>query len=151
MVTSFAVRTAVRGYHCPMHGMRLTMHTEYGIYALMHIARSEGDAPTARQIAEAIGLPLNHLVKIVHRLRQAGFLETARGRVGGTWLARPAAAITLGEVVRTLEHPFALVECLHVDGHCVFANHSGCGAALTHALAAYLAVLDRYSIEDLLR
>ncbi|SDC54728.1 transcriptional regulator, BadM/Rrf2 family [Cupriavidus sp. YR651] len=131
--------------------MQLTAYTEYGLHALVYLARRQGEAPTARQIAEAIGLPLNHLVKILHRLRQAGFLDTTRGRNGGTRLARPADSIRVGEVVRTLEHPHVLADCLHGDGRCAMEASTQCGEALKSALGAYRAVLDGYSIADLAR
>jgi len=130
--------------------MRLTVYTEYGLHALVHLARNDGRPQTARNIADAIGLPLNHVVKIVHALRRAGYLDTARGRIGGTRLACPASAITVGDVVRVLEYRLDLMACFRAGGFCVVSSVADCHAALSGALVAYLTVLDGYSIADLL-
>ncbi|CAG9184533.1 RrF2 family transcriptional regulator [Cupriavidus pampae] len=127
--------------------MRLTIQTEFGIHALVYLARRKGVLLTAREVAAGIGLPCNHTVKILQRLRQAGYLSTARGRIGGTWLARPAQEISVGEVVRALERPFAVVDCMREDGRC--AAGADCKDAIARALAAYLAVLDGISIAEI--
>ena len=71
---------------------------------------------TTDEIAEEFAISRNHLTKVVRDLAKAGFLATRRGAGGGFRLARPAQAITIGEVVRALELREPLVECFRADG-----------------------------------
>jgi len=84
-------------------------------------------------------------MKVVQDLSRAGFVETVRGRNGGLRVARPAAEINVGELVRHTEGGFNLVEC----GGCVIAPACGPPRVLAEATKAFLAVLDGYSIADL--
>ncbi len=78
--------------------------TEYAIRALAHMATlPEGQRILARDLAEATGVPRQFLGKILHRLARAGLLESAKGRGGGFRFSRPAQAISLAEVVQSVE------------------------------------------------
>lgn len=85
-------------------------------------------------------------MKVVSDLVNAGYLESVRGRFGGVRLARPPAGINIGEVVRRTEDGFDLVDC----GSCLIAPACGLTGALAEALGAFMAVLDSYTLEDLL-
>ncbi len=78
-------------------------------------------------------------------------IEGKRGRSGGLRLARPAAEISIGEVVRQTEENFALVECF-APGEEACKISSACRFAwmLHEALTAFLQVLGRYSLADIL-
>ena len=82
------------------------------------------------------------------QLGQAGDVETLRGRGGGLRLARPAAEINIGTVVRRTEPGLALAPCLGT-GACVITPACGLRPVLSEALDAFLGVLDRYTLEDL--
>src|SRR3546814_20637830 len=86
-------------------------------------------------------------MKVVNDLVNAGYLESVRGRFGGVRLARPAAEINVGAVVRHTEEGFDLVDC----GNCIVAPACGLTGALAEALAAFMRVLDGYSLDDLLQ
>lgn len=86
-------------------------------------------------------------MKVAHELGKAGFVEGVRGRSGGIRLARPADKINVGTVVRGMEEGFDLVDC----GSCLIAPACGLTGVLDEALAAFMAVLDRYTVADLLR
>lgn len=131
--------------------MRLTLHTDYALRLLMLLALEPGVTHTAESISRRYAISHNHLTKIVQTLVQKGFVESQRGRGGGVRLARPAAAINLGQVVRATEDNFDIVECFASEEQgCVVAPACGLRDPLQQALAAFLAVLDRYSLADLI-
>ncbi len=89
--------------------MRLTVQTVYALRMLMHLSCHSGALVTIHEIAERYGISKNHLMKVAHSLRRAGFVETNRG--GGLRLSKPAKAILVGAVARRMEQGSALVEC----------------------------------------
>ncbi|GAB3629946.1 Rrf2 family transcriptional regulator [Pandoraea terrae] len=130
--------------------MRLTDHTDYSLRTLIYAAVHPGELVHVQSVADAFDIPKNHLVKIVQKLGQAGFLHTVRGRAGGIRLGQPAEAINLGAVVRAMEPDFALVECFQSEGNaCVITQACGLRGVLGEALGAYFKVLDRYTLADL--
>lgn len=139
--------------------MRLTLHTDLAFRTLLHLGLRPGVRVQTEEIAAAWRISSNHLDKVVQRLAAAGFVETRRGRGGGLMLARPPEAIGLGEVVRRTEEDLALVACFGPGGdpcddrtgeRCVLAGACRLQAALGEALAAFLGVLDRMTLADLL-
>ncbi|MDF3836552.1 Rrf2 family transcriptional regulator [Cupriavidus basilensis] len=130
--------------------MRLTDYTDYSLRTLIYVAVHPGELVTIQRVADAFGIPKNHLIKIVQKLGQAGFLHTVRGRAGGIELGRPAAGINVGEVIRTMESDFHLVECFQGDdNHCIITRVCGLRGVLSAALRAYFEVLDAYTLQDL--
>jgi Rrf2 family nitric oxide-sensitive transcriptional repressor len=85
-------------------------------------------------------------MKVVNDLANAGYITSLRGRSGGLKLGRPADAINIGEVVRHTEEGFDLVDC----ATCFIAPACGLNCALAEALAAFMAVLDGYTLADLI-
>ncbi len=131
--------------------MRLTLYTDYSLRLLMYCAQAQGRLVTIQEVAGAYRISRNHLMKVAYELGAKGYLETVRGRGGGLRLARPAARIGLGEVVRATEEDFALVECFDkARNNCVLAA-APCRlkGALSKALKVYFAVLDGYTLADL--
>ena len=128
--------------------MQLTAFTDYTLRTLIYLAIEEGRRATIAEIADAYGIAENHLTKVVLQLGQAGDVETLRGRGGGLRLARPAAEISIGAVVRRTEPGLALAPCLGT-GNCVITPACGLRPVLAEALDAFLAVLDRYTLADL--
>ncbi len=131
--------------------MRLTLHTDFALRLVMLLALEPDDRHTIEAVARRYRISRNHLMKVAQSLVAGGIVESARGRGGGLRLARPAAAINLGAVVRATEDSFALVECFDPRRNsCVVTPACGLRGPLEEALAAFLAVLDRYSIADLI-
>jgi Rrf2 family nitric oxide-sensitive transcriptional repressor len=132
--------------------MRLTQFTDNALRCLTFLALSTDELNTARDIATRMGMSADHLVKVVQRLTQLGYVETIRGWKGGVRLARSPESIVVGEVVRQTEQSFALVACFEAgDSMCPIAPACGLAPALDEALQAFLAVLDRYTLADLTR
>jgi Rrf2 family nitric oxide-sensitive transcriptional repressor len=130
--------------------MRLNTFTDYCLRALMFVATKGEALATIDEIAAAYGISRNHLMKVVLRLGQLGYLETVRGKGGGMRLARAPAEINLGKLVRETEQDLAVVVCLQSRER-VCAIQPACllKGALAEALAAFLAVLDGYTLADL--
>jgi Rrf2 family nitric oxide-sensitive transcriptional repressor len=132
--------------------MRLTFHTDYALRLLMLLALEPALPHTIEEAARRYGVSRNHLMKVAQTLTKADFIESQRGRGGGIRLARPAEAVNLGAVVRSTEDGFALVECFDPERNgCVVTAACGLRGPLGEALDAFLAVLDRYSLADLVR
>ncbi|QIE29203.1 HTH-type transcriptional repressor NsrR (plasmid) [Caballeronia sp. SBC2] len=130
--------------------MRLTDFTDYSLRVLIYAAVHTDELVTIQEISDAFGIPRNHLMKIVHLLGRAGYLTTSRGRRGGLRLGRPATKIIIGEVVRTMEPDFQMVECFNTEGNgCVITAACGLRGVLGSALRAYFDVLDKYTLADL--
>lgn len=124
--------------------MRLTRHTDYALRVLIHLAVTDGQKTAIGEIAEIYDLSRNHLMKIVNELARAGFIVTIRGRGGGFTLARPAHEIKLGEVVRLCEPDLRPADC----ASCVLRSACGLSGILMEAIAAFLKVLDDYTLAD---
>jgi Rrf2 family nitric oxide-sensitive transcriptional repressor len=130
--------------------MRLTVYTDYALRVLMYVAVRPDPRPTISAIAASYGVSRNHLMKVVYQLGVAGYLETVRGKNGGLRLARPAGEIVLGEVVRRTEPDLALVPCFDpVNAPCAITPACRLRGALHQARAAFLQVLDSYTLADL--
>lgn len=126
--------------------MQLTRFTDYAVRVLLHVGAREDGLSSISEIARTYRLSKNNLMKVVQDLGQAGFLTTVRGRNGGLKLARPAEDIRIGDVVRHTEPGFELVDC----GACIIAPACTLPRVLNEATEAFLAVLDRYTIGDIL-
>ncbi len=131
--------------------MRLSTFSDYGLRVLMYLGARTDRLTTIAEIAEYHAISENHLMKVVHQLARGGFIETVRGKHGGMRLARAPRAVTVGEVLRYTETDFALVECLGAQSGCRIESACQLRGVLDEALGALFAVLDRYTLADLLR
>lgn len=127
--------------------MKLTRYTDYALRVLMHLAARPDRLASIGEMARTYRISQNHLMKVVHDLRKEGFLDAVRGRAGGVRLARPAEEIRVGDVVRHTEGGFELVDC----ESCVIARACSLTGALNKALAAFMEVLDNYTLAELVR
>jgi Rrf2 family nitric oxide-sensitive transcriptional repressor len=130
--------------------MRLTTLTDYALRLLMHVGSRPERLCTIAEVAEANRISEAHLTKITHLLGLHGWIETVRGKGGGMRLARPASEIPLGEVVRSMESDFRLVECFGEGRPCVLAGGCRLAGIVNGALEAFHAHLDGYSLADIL-
>lgn len=119
---------------------------------LMYLAVKDDGLATIAEVAESYGISKNHLMKVAHQLGQAGYVGTVRGRGGGLRLDRPVTEINLGELVRCTEPDMAVVACLNpVDAPCAIKSCCVLRRALAKAGDAFLAVLDGYTLADLVK
>jgi Rrf2 family protein len=92
--------------------MKVSSRSTYAIRALLSLSRLGGTATTPlARIAETQNIPLPYLEQIFAKLRKAGVVEAVRGPQGGYRLARPAAEITLAQIINSLEGPMEPVLC----------------------------------------
>ncbi len=92
--------------------MRLSNLADYAVVTMSQAARHCGGGRTsAAELAAETGLPVPTVQKLVSKLSAAGLLRATRGSGGGLQLARPAAAITLADIVEAVEGPIALTAC----------------------------------------
>jgi Rrf2 family nitric oxide-sensitive transcriptional repressor len=132
--------------------VHLTVYTDYTIRLLIHLAVQGDRTSTIQEVAERYRISRNHLMKVANRAVRAGYIESTRGRGGGLRLARPAAQISLGEVLRATEDDWSLVECFDPGrNRCPITKACGLRPILAQALEAYFAVLDRYTLEDAIK
>ena len=129
--------------------MQLNAFTDYALRILVYAAARPDERCLTADVASAYGISRHHIVKVVNELQHLGYIETTRGRAGGFRLAKPPGEIRVGDVVRRTESGM-LVECF--DRHtntCPLAPACGLKGVLAEAFAAFLGVLDRYSIADM--
>ena len=124
--------------------MRLSSMADYAVVTMSAAARHCGGVRvSAAQLAAETGLPAPTVQKLVSKLTAAGLLRSARGVGGGLKLARPAAAISLADIVEAVEGPIALTPCVDhgkhdcgLEGACAVRPHWGVvNAAMRGALA----------------
>lgn len=131
--------------------MHLTVHTDFALRVLIQVGINDGKLTTISDVSRSFGISKNHLMKIVHDLGQKGYLDTIRGRNGGMRLMQAPAEINIGRVVRDIEGDFAVLGCLDRDGYCRIERVCILRGAVRDATAAFLAVLDDYTLADLIR
>lgn len=130
--------------------MRITRHTDYALRVLIYLTVHPQRRVTISEVARAYGISRSHLMKVVHRLAQEGYIATVPGPGGGLTLARPATQINVGEVFRHMESDLALVECFDPRSNtCPIMGPCGAQGVLGRALGAFLTELDRHCVADL--
>jgi Rrf2 family nitric oxide-sensitive transcriptional repressor len=130
--------------------VRLTVYTDYALRLLTYAALSPDGLITIGEVAQSYGISRNHLTKVAHQLGVAGYLETVRGKGGGLRLARKPESIGVGEVVRHTEPDMALVPCFEpIDARCRILPACVLEGVLREARSAFLQVLDRHTLADL--
>ena len=129
--------------------MQLTRHTDYALRTLIQVAlRPEGERLSVAEITETYNLSRSHVMKIVQKLGQHGFLHNVRGKGGGIELGKPAADINIGEVVRAMEVTLQAIDCN--TPVCRLQSACRLKRVLADAMKAFMNELDSYTLEDLL-
>ncbi|WLR42753.1 Rrf2 family transcriptional regulator [Bacillus carboniphilus] len=132
--------------------MRLTNYTDYSLRVLIYLATVEpGRLSQIKEIADSYSISKNHLMKVTYQLGKLGYIETIRGRNGGIKLAKNPKEINIGEVVKQTEEDFLMVECFDEQNNsCKITSVCGLKHILNEALQAYLTVLSRYTLADII-
>ncbi|MEK6228028.1 MAG: Rrf2 family transcriptional regulator [Actinomycetota bacterium] len=90
--------------------MRISAKADYAVRAALELAVAAPDRPVkGEHVASAQAIPIKFLENILVDLRQAGIVQSRRGPDGGYWLARPAAEVTVADVIRASDGPLASV------------------------------------------
>lgn len=130
--------------------MRISAKTDYAIRAAVEMAATTGDGALvkAEAVAAAQEIPLRFLLSILNELRHAGIVDSRRGADGGYRLSRPAAEITLADVIRAIDGPLANVAGIRPEA----LELSGSAASLRDVWISLRsnirAVLERVTLAD---
>lgn len=99
--------------------LNLGKKTEYGLLALNYLALQRGERPVnTKEIAECFSIPVELLAKILQRLAREGLITSQQGPKGGYILSKDPCRITVSEVLRAIEGPINMAECLGPDSMC---------------------------------
>ena len=129
--------------------MRLTSYTDYAFRTLIALASVAPEKLTAAEISAKYDISLNHLLKVVHRLAELGYVETTRGKSGGIRLAIAPDSLSLGTVIREMEPELGPVACLRSgEAPCVITPACGLKSILHDAMSQFLSVLDQHTLAD---
>lgn len=135
--------------------MKISSRAHYGVRAMTELAKMYERRPLSlTEIAETEQMPLPYLEQLIAPLRRAGLVEGTRGLHGGYRLTRAPEVISVGEIVRVLDGPISLVDCVaedYVTGTCgrePVCLSKGIWGRVKQSIEQ---VLDSTSLADLLR
>lgn len=132
--------------------MRLTRFTDNALRCLLYLAEEPKRVATVQEISGKMAMSPDHLLKVVKRLAELGYVRTIRGRRGGVTLAVAPEAISVANVVRATEDNLALVPCFGAaPERCPLAPACTLATCLDAALGAFFDVLARHTVADLVR
>lgn len=130
--------------------MKLTKASEYGILTLVYLAKQpEGQLCDTARIAEVERIPVSFLGKLVPSLVKAGLVRSVRGSHGGIALARPAATITLRDVVEATEGEIVVNDCTSRSPYDCYRAGCSVQGALRLAQAEFLRALEGFNLAGL--
>ncbi len=129
--------------------LKLTKKADYGLIAVKHLAECGQGACSAKDIAEAYGMPPQALAKILQRLVKAGLLHSQHGTNGGYALARDAHAITAFEVIKSIDGPLLITSCTTKHGDCEQSLRCTVREPLRKVNESIQDVLSRITIADM--
>lgn len=128
--------------------MQLTHYTDYSLRVLIFLTLQDDQRlVTINEIAEHFSIARNHLIKVVQRLGQLGYVKTVRGKGGGIRIGRPAETIVIGQVVRDMEANLEIINCNKPP--CPLTGNCQLKGILNEASEAFFAVLARYTLAEL--
>jgi len=128
--------------------MQLTRYSDYSLRVLMYLGLQPGRLVTISELADVYDISRNHLVKVVHNLSKAGYIRTVRGKGGGMRLGRETTEINVGELLRRTERDLQIIDCEALN--CRLQPACRLKQALDRARAAFVDVLDGYTLADLI-
>jgi Rrf2 family protein len=135
--------------------MKLSKRGEYALRSLINLGiAAEVQRPLVRvtELASAEKLPVKFLEQIMQSMKDAGLVESERGKFGGYRLARPTSKIFIGEVVRLIDGPLAPIGCVSQSAYekcsCPDEAHCGLRMLMLDVRNAIAGILDRYTLAD---
>ena len=128
--------------------MQLTHYTDYSLRVLIFLSlENEQRLVTINEIAEHFSIARNHLIKVVQRLGQLGYIITVRGKGGGIRLGKAAQDILIGQVVKDMEANLEVIDCSKPP--CPLHGNCQLKGLLDEAQEAFLAVLNKHTLAEL--
>ena len=132
--------------------LKLTKKADYGLIALKHLAlRPASDSASAKDIADAYGIPVPLLSKILQQLARGGFLKSEQGTNGGYRLARDPRFMTALQVIRAIDGPIILTSCFTDHNECDHSERCSVREPLKKVHEGILRLLENITIADICR
>lgn len=131
--------------------LRISRLTDYGTVVLAYLAREAGRVCSAAEVAQATGIALPTVRKLLKSLCRAGLIRSTRGASGGYELSRPAREISAASVIDALDGPVSITECSASDSRCDYEAVCHVGGAWQRINVAIRRALADVSLVDLLR
>ena len=129
--------------------MQITRFTDYGLRTLMYVAARSENIASVKEVSDHYGISRNHLVKVVHRFSQLGYIETTKGKGGGIKIAKGTEKLRLGELIKQLEPNMNMVECFdaktntcRITGSCQLKHY------LFEATQSFINTMNKYTLAD---
>ena len=130
--------------------LKLTKKADYALMAMKHLAeRPSGASRSAKDVADAFGIPPEALAKILQRLAKAGLLLSQHGMNGGYTPARPSHTISAFEVVQAIDGPLFITSCVTTRGECDQTDRCNIREPLRKVNESIEAVLKRIKISHM--
>jgi Rrf2 family protein len=130
--------------------LKLTKKADYALMAMKHLAeRSSQGSLSAKDVADAYGIPPEALAKILQKLVKAGLLHSQHGTNGGYMLVRPANTISAFEVIQAIDGPLFITSCITVRGECDQSDRCNIREPLRKVNESIEAVLKRIKISHM--
>lgn len=135
--------------------MKISKRGEYALRALIDLGIAQELGCELVQISELARqerLPVKFLEQILSQLKEAGYVESRRGKLGGYFLAKPMKKIKFGSVIRLIDGPLAPIACVSQTAYerctCPDEEHCGLHMLMLDVRNSIAAILDRYSLAD---
>ncbi len=130
--------------------MKLSTRGRYAIHAMYDLAcHTECGPQPIKAIAERQDVPEAYLEQLFGQLRRAGLVTSTRGSQGGYTLSRPAREISVGDVLRAVEGPLAITDCLSDEALCDRAGRCPTRVVWQKVSAALESAVDGISLQDM--
>jgi Rrf2 family protein len=147
-------RISIRPYQSGFRGgarlLKLTKKADYALMAMKHLAEHPArTSRSAKDVADAFGIPPEALAKILQRLAKAGLLQSQHGINGGYTLARAANTISAFEVIQAIDGPLFITSCVTVRGECGQSDRCNIREPLRKVNESIEAVLKRIKISHM--
>jgi len=131
--------------------LRISKLTDYGTVLLAHLAAHQVTVCSSADVAQATGIAVPTVSKLLKSLAKAGLVTSTRGASGGYRLSRPPQAISAADVIDALEGPVSITECSAIDGDCEHEGVCSVGNAWQNINVAIRRALTDVTLNDLVR
>ncbi|MBI5700395.1 Rrf2 family transcriptional regulator [Candidatus Saganbacteria bacterium] len=130
--------------------MKITRASDYAIRLLMHLAQEKDGEGRSEKIAKELGIPFNHLAKLVQILGRKGYLITRKGKGGGLKLALDPRKVNLAEVIEAIEGPLVISDCIGKNKFCIRSSKCKIRKCFKTVRDKILELLQETSIHDMI-
>jgi Rrf2 family protein len=133
----------------------LSMKAKYGLRAVTALARDYGNGPVLiADLAISERIPRKFLELILLDLKRKGVLLSKKGKGGGYHLSRPPAKVSVGEVIRALDGPIAMLPCVSQTAYqacdeCIDETTCGIRHVMKEVRDVTSSILDGTTLDDL--